>query len=238
MTTPTTMDNATRRRETVRWAVKIFASLLIYGGIIFLSAGRLTWTGGWIFLGVSALLQLLSGIVLLARQSDLLAERAQVRAGTKSWDRLLAPLVALIGPLAIVVVAGLDTRFAWSTPPGAVWQALSAVLAFGSGVFVLWAMTTNAFFSSTVRIQEERGHSVVNRGPYRIVRHPGYFGSVIFDLLAPLMLGSMWAYLPALLTIALIFVRTALEDRTLHAELPGYAEYSASVRCRLIPGVW
>ena len=99
-------------------------------------------------------------------------------------------------------------------------------------------MAHNAFFAATVRIQTDRGQSVVSSGPYAWVRHPGYLGSVVYDLFAPLMLGSWWAYVPVLVVLALIFVRTRLEDATLQAELPGYAEYAARVRWRLIPGLW
>ena len=104
--------------------------------------------------------------------------------------------------------------------------------------FVLWAMASNPFFATTVRIQDDRGHRVVSSGPYRLVRHPGYFGSLIYNLVIPLVLGSLWTFLPALLTIALLVLRTRLEDRTLQAELPGYPEYAAVVRHQLIPGVW
>jgi protein-S-isoprenylcysteine O-methyltransferase Ste14 len=99
-------------------------------------------------------------------------------------------------------------------------------------------MSSNPYFSTTVRIQAERNHAVTNSGPYSLVRHPGYLGAILFDFVAPLALASWWAYLPALLTSVLIIVRTKLEDSTLQRELPGYVEYSASVRYRLFPGVW
>ena len=105
-------------------------------------------------------------------------------------------------------------------------------------MFVLWAMASNPFFAATVRIQEDRGHTVTSSGPYQLVRHPGYAGSLIYNLAIPIVFGSWWTFIPALLTIALTFVRTGLEDGTLHAELPGYDDYAAKVRCRLIPGVW
>ena len=99
-------------------------------------------------------------------------------------------------------------------------------------------MVANRFFSAVVRIQHDRGHKVVRDGPYRIVRHPGYAGGLYTWLTAPLMLGTLWAYIPALLTVCALVVRTALEDRTLIQELPGYAEYTARTRYRLLPGIW
>jgi protein-S-isoprenylcysteine O-methyltransferase Ste14 len=111
-----------------------------------------------------------------------------------------------------------------------------AVLAYD--VIIVWAMTANAFFAQTVRIQEERGHTVATGGPYRIVRHPGYVASILSQIATPLILGSVWAFIPAGLAALLFVVRTALEDKTLLEELDGYKEYAGRVRYRLLPGVW
>jgi protein-S-isoprenylcysteine O-methyltransferase Ste14 len=100
------------------------------------------------------------------------------------------------------------------------------------------AMYMNRFFSMTVRIQTERGHTVVDTGPYGTVRHPGYVGMLLFYAAVPFVLGSRWALVPAVFTVMLLIVRTALEDRTLRAELPGYTDYAARVHYRLLPGVW
>ena len=153
-------------------------------------------------------------------------------------DRFFATAIVVFGTLAVLITAGLDARFGWSAPIGSGLWGLALTLAFGSQMFVLWAMATNPFFATTVRIQGERGHHVVSSGPYQLVRHPGYLGSLIYNLAIPLVLGSLWTFLPALLTIALLVLRTRLEDRTLQAELPGYPEYAAIVRHRLIPGLW
>ncbi len=230
--------NAETRRGILRWAWKMIAMVVVFGAILFASAGRLDWIEGWGYIGLSLFNLLMTAVVLVPKRPDLIAERSEVGAGTKNWDRVLAPAVAMLSPLAIMVTAGLDARFGWSPAIGAGWWALGLVLGAACGAFVVWAMASNPFFSGTVRIQEERGHRVVSGGPYRFVRHPGYLGSVIFNLAAPLALGSLWTYLPALLSIALIVVRTGLEDRTLQAELPGYAKYAESVRCRLVPGLW
>lgn len=225
-------------RDLVRWAVKMLAQLVVFGLILFLVAGRLNWRGGWAFILIGAATQVLSAILFLPKHADLIAERSKMQANTKPWDRVLAPLVSMAGPLALVLVGGLDARFHWSTEPP-LWLVLLAVLVgLGASIFVLWAMLTNRFFAATVRIQEDRGHHVVDSGPYRIVRHPGYLGAVVYDLVVPLVLGSAWAFIPAVLTVALIFVRTALEDRTLQAELPGYAQYAQRTKFRLLPGIW
>ena len=111
------------------------------------------------------------------------------------------------------------------------------VFVLGMGLFD-WAMLSNRFFSGTVRIQEDRGHTVVADGPYRVVRHPGYVGMIVMFVLPPLVLGSLWALIPAGLAALATVIRTALEDKTLQVELPGYAEYAQRTRYRLLPRVW
>jgi protein-S-isoprenylcysteine O-methyltransferase Ste14 len=225
-------------RGVTRWASQIVIMTLITAVILFISAGRLSWAGAWAFLGLNVFTQALSAFIFIPHQPDMLTERTQVREGTKSYDRLLTPLITIFGTLAIIVVAGLDARFGWSKlVPAAVWWA-ALLLALACQLFVLWAMASNRFFATTVRIQEERGHQVVDTGPYRLLRHPGYAGSIIYTLLIPLVLGSYWTYIPAGLTVLLLVVRTSLEDHTLQAELPGYAEYTQEVHSRLIPGIW
>jgi protein-S-isoprenylcysteine O-methyltransferase Ste14 len=96
----------------------------------------------------------------------------------------------------------------------------------------------NRFFSAVVRIQRDREHTVVTSGPYRLIRHPGYAGALITSLAIPLLLGSLWALIPAALVVCLLILRTALEDRTLQEKLDGYREYAGRVRYRLLPGVW
>ncbi len=234
----TVENKASLPQGVLPWALQIIIMTIITSVILFLSAGRLSWAGGWAFLGMNVFTQLLSAIILIPRQSDLLDERSQVRPGTKSWDRFFIPAITIFGTLAIIIVAGLDARFGWSAEILPVIWGLALAIALVSQLFVLWAMATNRFFATTVRIQEERGHQVVSSGPYRFVRHPGYAGSIIYTLLIPVVLGSWWTFIPALITIGLLVARTSLEDQMLQAELPGYWDYSQKVPHRLIPGVW
>jgi protein-S-isoprenylcysteine O-methyltransferase Ste14 len=240
MTAPVTAaeTNADRRRGIARWAGQMIGALLIFGAVLFLAAGQLTWTAGWAYLGLHAFTQTLSAIILIRRQGEMLAERSQVRAGTKGWDRILTPAIVIVGTLAVLVTAGLDARFGWSGFLDAGLWSAGIIVAFLSQIFVLWAMTSNPFFALTVRIQAERGQTVISSGPYQLVRHPGYASSLIYNLAVPLVLGSWWTFIPALLTAALIIARTRLEDRTLLNELSGYRTYAANVRHRLFPGVW
>ncbi len=224
---------------------RIVLGLVIYTVLLpvlalFISAGRWDWTAGWVYIITAVLFTLVSRILMMLKTPELLAERAQSLGAedAKEWDKVLVPLVALIGPMAVLIVAGLDKRNAWSA------EISSTVQLIALGVIVLgyllasWAMVSNAFFSGTVRIQEERGHTVETGGPYRFMRHPSYSGAIIAILAIPLMLSTLWAFIPAALTVIAFIVRTALEDRTLQEELGGYKDYAGQVRYRLFPGIW
>jgi protein-S-isoprenylcysteine O-methyltransferase Ste14 len=167
----------------------------------------------------------------------MLAERAaRTKQDAKRWDTVLLSVYGLL-TICKHVVAGLDARNGWSHMP--TWlQILALAVAALSQALVTWAMTANAYFSKVVRIQEDRGHGVATGGPYRIVRHPGYLGTLAFEVFTPILLGSWWAWIPGLLSATLMLVRTALEDRTLQSELEGYKAYARQVRYRLIPGLW
>jgi protein-S-isoprenylcysteine O-methyltransferase Ste14 len=158
--------------------------------------------------------------------------------GIPAWDRWLMPVVGLYGPLATLVVAGLDQRFQWSPslPVSLQHMALAGVV-LGYALAV-WALLVNRFFSAVVRIQRDRGHFVITSGPYRCIRHPGYAGGLIASLMVPLLLTSLWALVPAGLTSIAIILRTLLEDRTLQHDLPGYKEYAQHTRFRLVPRIW
>ncbi len=201
---------------------------------LFLSAGHLDWWAAWIYLALFLAALALHGLTM---ERELVAERAEIGEGTKDWDRALASISMLIFMPGSLIVAGLDERFGWSTVSLAV-QILSGVLFAGAWVLSAWAMASNRFFSTTVRIQAERGHAVVSGGPYALVRHPGYLAFILAALSTPFLLDSLWALIPSLLAAAGIILRTVLEDRTLHAELAGYQEYAQRVHFRLLPGVW
>jgi protein-S-isoprenylcysteine O-methyltransferase Ste14 len=211
--------------------------LIILAAALFLSAGRLDWSAGWFFFGIVFLVQILTAVMFIPANSELLVERAQLGAGAKKLDVLLALLMAY-STVFSAIIAGLDARYGWSGEISwAVIIAAAAVGMLGTG-FTLWAMLANRFFSGVVRIQVERGHHVVMTGPYRWVRHPGYAGALLTYWATPILLDSKWTFIPVILLTAVLIVRTALEDRTLQAELPGYQEYAQSTRFRLVPGIW
>lgn len=210
--------------------------LVVYGLLLFLPAGRLDWPWAWGMLGLYVTMVAANAVVLLRVNPELIARRAE-GAGQKGWDRVLTSVWALMG-LAGLVAAGLDQRLGWTGPLPVAGHAAGAV-GYGLGAALFsWAMAVNAYFSTVVRVQADRGHTVCTTGPYRFVRHRGYVGAILQALAAPLLLGSLWALVPGVLSAGLIVTRTVLEDRTLRAELPGYADYSRAVRYRLLPGLW
>jgi len=218
---------------------QISVAILVQAALLFISSGRLDWAMAWAYLGIGVAVVAINALILLPRNLELVAERAQiVKEGVKSWDKQLASIHGVFGPAATLIVAGLDARFGWSPQLGLIVQCGALVcVALGYGL-CSWALASNRFFSCLVRIQKERGHTVITTGPYRIVRHPGYLGMAMFSLATPLMLGSLWALIPAGLTVCVLIVRTVLEDRTLQEELDGYTDYARHVRFRLLPGVW
>jgi protein-S-isoprenylcysteine O-methyltransferase Ste14 len=220
----------------LRQFVPVVFSLAITSLCLFGSSGRFNWSNAWVLLGLNFAASVAS-TALFSRNPDLLAERSNVKAG-KKWDKPIVAIVVLVGPVATWTTAGLDTRFHWSAgmPPSAFIAGI--VVAVLSAALVAWAMHSNKFFSSVVRIQKDRGHVVVASGPYRFVRHPGYTGMAAFTLATPLILNSRWAFVPAVVTAAVTGLRTVLEDRTLHNELEGYADYARRVKYRLAPPIW
>jgi protein-S-isoprenylcysteine O-methyltransferase Ste14 len=227
-------------RNWIRSAVGFGLFLLLLPAALMVSAGTLAWPMGWVLVVFILVSTVVSRLIALRKFPDLLKERGSYTTveGVKPWDRVIVSSVGLIGPLVTFLVAGLDHRYAWPPPvsiPLTYLALLLVVLGFGVGV---WAMAVNRFFSAVVRFQHERGHHVVDQGPYRWIRHPSYAGAVLAYLAIPLMLDACWALVPGSLMCAAVIVRTHLEDQTLLQELPGYPEYARRTPFRLLPGIW
>ncbi len=215
----------------------IAISFALQAAILFLGAGRLDWTWAWVYLGISLVSVLINGTIMLRTSPETIAERGHPEE-TKGWDKVVGGLWGLAQFLGIPLVAALDARFGWTQELDAAWHCAGAVaLAAGLGISG-WAMIANAYFSTAVRIQSERGHTVCRTGPYRFVRHPGYVGFDLMSFGMPCLLGSWWALIPGIIAVALMVIRTSFEDRMLQAGLPGYPDYVQEVRYRLVPGIW
>jgi len=217
-------------------------STVIFGvmlTVFYASAGRTDLPRSWLLFGVAFVYFVGSNLALLRYNPGLLIQRLKIRRkGSKTWDEVLMRVANLTAMLLMPAVAGLDVgRYGWSSL-GLPYAALGLVSLVASSVLLNWAMIENPYFETTVRIQDDRGHRVVTTGPYAIVRHPGYLSGILWVGSIPLILGSLYGLLPFALYAALMGLRTHLEDRTLHEELPGYAEYAKKTRYRLIPGIW
>jgi protein-S-isoprenylcysteine O-methyltransferase Ste14 len=223
----------TRRNVMRRVGQMLFFDALI-ALLLFVSAGSLDWRYAWLYTAAMVLIQLGGAFFM---PLEVLAERGSKKENTEKWDRVVTGLI-LPSFLSLYLVAGLDFRWHWSPESGMAWH-LGAVLFFILGCALeMWAMAANRFFSTAVRIQFDRGHAACTDGPYRYVRHPGYVGMILYYRATPIFLGSLWALMPAAMVAILLVIRTWLEDRTLQKKLPGYTEYAARVRFRLVPGVW
>jgi len=217
--------------------VQVGTVFVLQALILILCSGIPGWVWAWVYLGISVLSVAVNGSIMLRINPETVAERGRPKE-TKAWDKSISGFYAFANFLLLPLVAGLDARFSWTGTIGQTSQligagALALSLAWGG-----WAMISNAFFSTAVRIQTDRDQTVCRRGPYRFVRHPGYVGFMLQSVATSVLLGSLWALIPSLTAVIALGIRTYLEDGTLQAELPGYREYVKEVRYRLLPGIW
>ena len=216
------------RTKAILYAI---GSPLTLVALVFLPVGRIDWTPGWIFIAVLVAVFGLSALLLARVNPMLYRARSRFQPGTKKWDLIL---LAVLFPamIAEIPIATLDAgRMGWSAVPQ--WVVIVGyVLLIGGVAVTTWAQGVNSFFEPGVRMQKERAQQVITSGPYRFVRHPGYAAAIAMFVGIPLALASWWGLPPAALAIALLVVRTGLEDRLLQAELAGYSDYARRTRHR------
>jgi len=226
----------TRVGILIRAIAAITAEILFFGACLFGAAGSLSWPMAWAVLGIYSLFK---AAALAFLDPELIRERMAPGPGVDRGDVVLATLGVLALYPVTFVVAGLDAiRFGPFLPMAQYIQVaglLIYVLGYG---FAYWAVFSNPFFATFVRIQEDRGHSVVSSGPYAVIRHPGYAGVLLAHLALPFALESISALLPTALATLFFVARASREERTLQDCLAGYRQYQARVRWRLLPGVW
>ena len=220
-----------------RLVAKLLVVVALFVLVLLVPAGTWRWPAAWVFLALYLAFAVPVATWLFRTNPGLLAQRLDwTQRAPKRWDRLLmAGLIPVF--VAVYALAGLDFRFGWSDVPPAV-SAVGFVLVGAFYVLLALVLRENAFLSRVVEVHPEAGHRVVSTGPYAVVRHPMYAGYIVWLLAVPVALGSLAALAPAALLAAAIVVRTVLEDRTLREELPGYREYAARVRWRLVPHVF
>ena len=220
--------------------VGTFLGAFIEAALLFAAAGRLDLPRAWLFLVVSLVGMFGQTAIVAAVNPGLVNHRGswKKKKDTEPWDKVLLMTYGLLAFYVLPVVMGLDVgRYRWSSLGP--WAVVVGTLLFAAGTVILtWAMLVNTHFETTVRIQHDRGHRVVTAGPYRIVRHPGYVGASLWALAGPLIVGSAFGLIPAAGAVAILIVRTVLEDKTLQAQLPGYTQYASKTKYRLLPPIW
>lgn len=244
MAQPTTPEDSPASKVNIYGVNAIgkhIGQAVITAGLLFLGAGTIDWAWGWVFAVVYTGCWIGLSIALAIGNPELLNQRGQrikeATAGTKKWDLVLLGIyfvLVLVQPF----VAGLGRRYAWSEPVSLAIYIVGNLLMILGFILLTWSMVCNCNFEPSVRIQESRGHRVTTGGPYRFVRHPGYTGVILQFLALPLATGAWTALIPGVAGAAVFVLRTALEDRTLQQELPGYVDYAQQTRYRLLPGVW
>lgn len=221
----------------LRYTIREIMGIVILGVALLWSAGRMDWWPAWATIAVVSAWALATAIVIIRFNPDLLAERLGPRKGAKRWDLCIMSMLGII-QLTRYVIAGLDQRYGWTDGFSLAAQVVALLVCALGYALSVWATASNAFFSQIVRVQLERGQTVITSGPYRYVRHPAYLGSILFELAVPVLLDSWWSLIVSGINVLLLILRTALEDRTLQVELSGYSDYARQVRSRLLPGVW
>ncbi len=222
--------------KAIQLLVKSLAGTILFFLVLFFSAGHFNYWQGWLYTSINLLVVIIGFLTM--QNTELVKERLKPGSGAKLWDLLF---ITLLMPtyIIILIIAGLDYgRYHWS--PDFHWCIfiVGIVLTIIGQLVFFIAKKQNHFFSSVVRIQTERGHTVCKTGLYKFVRHPGYFGQIVSAAGLPLLLGSLWCIIPSVLYIVLVLIRTYFEDKTLTNELNGYLEYTNSTRYKIIWGVW
>ena len=225
---------------SLRQWIRLVVVYLLIPLTLFICSGDPGWWQAWLYALLIAAAGIGGRIWAEKRHPGLLAERQSIESiqNAKTWDKVLAPLMAVSIGFPMVIVAGLDHRYGWSSE-FPLWLVVIGFILISLGyAFAAWALAENRFFSSVVRIQTDRGHEVCDTGPYRLVRHPGYAGNILALFGIVLALESVWTLISAAVASIIAVFRTVLEDRTLQEELPGYLDYAGRVRYKLIPWIY
>lgn len=229
----------TKQAFTLRSIILMVIVVFVVPFLPMIISGAWDWWEAWAYGIIGVFSFVISRALAAKRHPDILAERSRSieLQDAKSWDKVLAPMLAF-GSVLILIIAGLDKLLSWTQPFSTSVNVIALIVIVLGFAFSSWALIENRFFSGVVRIQTDRGHHVVTTGPYRIVRHPGYSGALWSYLAMPLLLDSVWAFIPAILLTGVVVLRTSMEDQTLQNELSGYREFTQKTKYRLIPGIW
>lgn len=225
------------KQSSTHFIPKLFFMVLLQASLLFLTAGTLRWTEAWIYIGLFFIYGIVIGAWMKKHDPALFRERATIKIPKRGWDKIIGIGLGLFF-IPIYIIPGFDAvRHGWSDVPVSA-KILGFILFMVSVAWTAKVAKENTYLSRIVEIQEDRGHKVITTGPYRVVRHPMYLGSVGYLISIPLALGSLYTLIPSALCIFLLIIRTLFEDKTLHSELEGYPEYAKKTRYRIFPGIW
>lgn len=226
-----------RKNSSTYFIPKLTFFVLLQTAFLFLTAGTLRWPEAWVYLGLFLVYGFAIGVWLKKHDPELFRERATIKIPKRGWDKIIGIGLAIFF-LPVYIIPGFDAvRYGWSHFPLPV-EIFGFILFVVSVTWTARVAKENTYLSRVVEIQKDRDHKVITTGPYRFVRHPMYLGSVGYLISIPLALGSLYAFIPSILCIILLIIRTLFEDNTLHSELKGYPEYAQKTRFRIFPGIW
>lgn len=224
----------------IRYNVRLFLSLLAQVIIFFAAAGEI-WVSRACLLFILTFIYYVSSFIIIYRLNpEVILHRggSAFQEDTKAWDRYILLIYTILGVYGQFFVAGWDLGHINFWPLGLEYLVVGLPLYVVSIVLIVWAMIQNPFFEPSVRIQKDRDQKVIDSGPYRLIRHPGYLSGILFHLALPMILGSGLALIYTAIIVLILLIRTYFEDKTLQAELEGYKDYINEVRYRILPGIW
>jgi protein-S-isoprenylcysteine O-methyltransferase Ste14 len=216
---------------------RVLLAAVLYAALLMGIPWEWDWLLGWVFTALTLGIGTVEMVLLNIKNPELIRERVKPGGEAKPFDKILSKVVVYFG-FIYLVLAGLDRRFGWSPQLPLIVQVVACFFYSAFLSLSYWAMHVNRYFSSVVRIQADRGQTVCKDGPYRFIRHPGYSGAILSYLVMPLILSTLWVFIPVVIASGLFVLRIILEEKALIEELPGYTEYTKETRYRLIPGIW
>ncbi len=215
--------------------VAVYIVTVFLGVGLFIPAGTFLWLEAWIYLIIFTIFFTVVVLYFSKHDPELLQQRSKPKFREK-WDKAVMILMGF-GFLPTFIIPGFERKYSWSFVP--FWVEIIGFIILSLGLIIIFlVMKENTYLSKAVEIQEERGHTVITTGPYRVVRHPMYLGFTLFIVFYCLALGSLYSLIPTALGVIGLIIRTMLEDRMLHEELDGYKEYAQKTKKKLIPLIW
>lgn len=225
------------KKQAVKYIARVMAQRVLGLACFLLAADTLSDARGWIYFALYFVISVITLAVMFFNHTETLVERGKKHGNTKSWDKVCLSIYVPSAFYLIYIAAGLDIRFGRPST-STIFLYIGIALYLISTVMGIWPIMENKHFESTSRIQGDRKQTTVTTGPYKLVRHPGYFAIIIWAFAVPMIFGSPFAAVVSAIIILTIAIRTYFEDTMLKNELQGYREYASKVKYRLLPFIW